>query len=632
MCGLAGIFGNFGPEQTREALTVMLRTQQHRGPDSTGMWCRNVCGTDVGLGLSRLKILDLSDAANQPMVSEDGRYVLVYNGEVYNYVELREELAASGVRFRTQGDTELVLQALIQWGPNAFVRFNGMWALALLDVAAGEVLLSRDRFGIKPLYTYTDHRGFHVASEIKTILAASRGRFQVNPAVAHAFLCQNLLCTSAATFFSGIEEFPAGSWAIVPLTGVRRQTPAPRRFWTIPTAPAGGSSNHTSVDRDEPFIESVRATFLDAVRLRLRSDVPIGVLLSGGTDSSAIAAALQYLCPSAVEITLISAIGAAGRDEQPFIDLMANHLKRPVEKVSLNYSPSRALALMGEVSWYNDEPLGSFSTVAHYLLMRRARELGITVLLSGQGADELLCGYRKYLGFYLQELLRSGSWLAAAGVLRSFLDNGTVLSQVRYREAKRYLPQWLRLREIDVRGAALLEVKEKIDVGLSRDGVVGRQVIDVERLSVPALVHYEDRMSMAMAREIRLPFLDYRLVSLLVPLATEYKLRDGWTKWVFRQAMEPLLPREIAWRKDKQHFIVPQNEWFRCELRQEVVQLLESEWVTAYLGLIDPQKMRARYAAYLRQRTQDGRLGFKDIFAPIALELWARRFEPYLCR
>jgi asparagine synthase (glutamine-hydrolysing) len=631
MCGLAGIIGDFSPQQTRDALTSMLRTQQHRGPDSTGMWCGNVSGTNVGLGLSRLKILDLSDAANQPMISEDGRYILVYNGEVYNYVELREELAASGVRFRTHGDTEVVLQALIHWGPNAFMRFNGMWALALLDVEAGEILLSRDRFGIKPLYTYTDDRGLHVASEIKTILAATRKRFQVNPAVAHAFLRQNLLCTSAATFFSGIEEFPAGSWAVVPVSGVRRQMPKPRRFWTIPTTNGNGSSNGTPAGRDDSFIESVRATFLDAVRLRLRSDVPIGVLLSGGTDSSAIAAALQCLSPSAADITLISAVGAAGHDEQPFIDLMANHLRRHVEKVSLNYSPSQALALMGEVSWFNDEPLGSFSTVAHYLLMRRAKELGITVLLSGQGADELLCGYRKYLGFYVQDLLRSGNWLAAAGVLRSFLDNGTVLSQVRYREAKRYLPQWLRLGEIDVRGPALQDVKDNIDVGLSRDGVVGRQVIDVERLSVPVLVHYEDRMSMAMAREIRLPFLDYRLVSLLVPLPTEYKLRDGWTKWVFRQAMEPLLPREIAWRKDKQHFIVPQNEWFRCELRQEVVHLLDSEWVTAGLGLIDPRRMRERYEAYLRQRTENGRLGFKDIFTPIALELWARRFEPYLC-
>ena len=167
MCGLAGFVGDSGQEPSHTILEHMLRAQGHRGPDSTGIWCRTVSGAHVGLGLSRLKILDLSDAANQPMVSRDGRYVLVYNGEVYNYLELREELTNVGAFFSTQGDTEVVLHALIHWGSEAFSRFNGMWALALLDVMAGKVTLSRDRFGIKPLYTYTDERGYYFGSEIK---------------------------------------------------------------------------------------------------------------------------------------------------------------------------------------------------------------------------------------------------------------------------------------------------------------------------------------------------------------------------------------------------------------------------------------------------------------------------------
>ena len=239
---------------------------------------------------------------------------------------------------------------------------------------------------------------------------------------------------------------------------------------------------------------------------------------------------------------------------------MANHLKRSVEKVVVDYPVSKALDLISEVSWFNDEPIGSFSTLAYYLLMKRAGDLGITVLLSGQGADESLCGYKKYLGFYLQELMVSGQWLAAAQVLRAFLRRGTVLSQATYREAKRYLPGWLRLSEIDVRGPALLEASKRVDVGLKGGGVIDRQVYDLEKVSVPALVHYEDRMSMALSRGIRLPFLDYRFVNMLVSLPVELKLRDGWTKWIFRRAMESLLPQTIAWRKDKQHFIVPQNK------------------------------------------------------------------------
>src|SRR4030095_1461525 len=257
---------------------------------------------------------------------------------------------------------------------------------------------------------------------------------------------------------------------------------------------------------------------------------------------------------------------------------------------------------------------------------RRARELGVTVLLSGQGADEIFCGYKKYLGFYLQELISAGYLRAAAQVFVTFVQRGTVISQFSYREAKRYLPQWLHFSEIDVRGPALLGTSERVHVGLNGDGVIGRQVIDIQRLSVPVLLHYEDRMSMAVGREIRLPFLDYRLVRLLVPLPVTYKLRDGWTKWIFRRAMETWLPTDITWRKDKQHFIVPQNEWFQSELREELTKLLEGEWVTEHFGLIDRLKFATRYDAYLRQPAGNGRLGFKDIFAPVALELWARRF------
>ena len=624
MCGLAGVFGALGVERTRESVTRMLQVQTHRGPDSAGSWCGTVHGMDIGLGLRRLKILDLSDASNQPMLSEDERFVLVYNGEIYNYLEIRAELAASGAEFRTQGDTEVLLQALILWGPAAFARFNGMWALVLLDQVTGEILLSRDRFGVKPLYTYIDDRRLLVSSEIKAILEVANRRFQVTASVADVYLQQSLLCTSSATFFGGIDEFPAGHLARLSVEDIGKKPLEPHRYWAI-------SAESSSNLNESALIESVRAAFIDSVRLRLRSDVSVGVLLSGGTDSSAIAAAVHHLEPSREDIKLISAVGGnRSDDEQTFIDTMANHLKRSVEKVVVDYPVSKALDLISEVSWFNDEPIGSFSTLAYYLLMKRAGDLGITVLLSGQGADESLCGYKKYLGFYLQELMVSGQWLAAAQVLRAFLRRGTVLSQATYREAKRYLPGWLRLSEIDVRGPALLEASKRVDVGLKGGGVIDRQVYDLEKVSVPALVHYEDRMSMALSREIRLPFLDYRFVSMLVSLPVELKLRDGWTKWIFRRAMESLLPQTIAWRKDKQHFIVPQNKWLQGELRSEVTRLLGSEWVSERLGLIDRQKFRLRYNAYLLQHAKSGRFGIKDIFAPIALELWARRFERYL--
>src|SRR5262249_13112564 len=256
MCGLAGLFGSLGIERTRESVERMLQVQSHRGPDSSGVWCGTVRGFHIGLGLRRLKILDLSDAANQPMLSDDGRFVLVFNGEIYKYIELRNELAAAGARFRTDGDTEVLLQALISWGPAALERLNGMWALALLDCVDAEILLSRDRFGVKPLYTYTDESGLFVSSEIKAILEVVDRRFKVKASTANNYLCQSVLCATPATFFSGIEEFPAGHFATVSVKDVPKKSLDSQRYWAIPT------ELPERLDETK-LIEEVRETFID---------------------------------------------------------------------------------------------------------------------------------------------------------------------------------------------------------------------------------------------------------------------------------------------------------------------------------------------------------------------------------
>jgi asparagine synthase (glutamine-hydrolysing) len=608
----------------RAPVEQMLQAQAHRGPDHSGVWCGVVQGVEVALGSTRLKVLDITDASNQPMISEDGRFVLVYNGEVYNYVELREQLRAEGIRFRTEGDTEVVLSAIIHWGQEAFAKFNGMWALVLLDTLRGTVVISRDRFGVKPLYIWADDQTFLLSSEIKGILEVASRKFRVSATAVNDYLCQDLLCVGSSTFFEGIEEFPAGHFANVSIQQLRTTSLEKQRYWNIP-------SETPEILPEAKLIETIQSIFLDSVKLRLRSDVGVGILLSGGIDSSAIAAAVHQIDPYRENVRLISAVGEGEDSEQPFIDLMGAYLGRDVDKVVLNYPPSRAFDLISEASWYNDEPIGSFSTVAHFLLMQYASERGVTVLLSGQGADELLCGYKKYLGFYLQELCASGRFGEAARVMGGFLRRGTLLSGVSYQEGKRYLPPWLRIRENDIRGPALLEQGNGTPIGLNGGGVGARANADIERLSIPALIHYEDRMSMAVGKEIRLPFLDYRLVNWLAPMPVENKLRDGWTKWIFRRAMEPFLPPAIAWRKDKQYFSVPQEQWLKHELRDEISSLLKSDWVSEALGLIDKNKFRNRYDAYLKVRTKNSRFGIKDLFPPIALELWARRFGAYIC-
>jgi asparagine synthase (glutamine-hydrolysing) len=621
MCGIAGIVTASAEEDFPLRLERMLRAQEHRGPDSEGSWSGRVGGFQVGLAHNRLAILDLSDAGREPMFLPDGNQALIYNGEVYNYKELQSELESEGVRFRTQCDAEVVLWALARWGERAVAKFNGMWAFAWLDLRERRLVLSRDRFGIKPLYLYRGPNALFFASEIKAILAGSGERFGINPLAAGRFIDQSLLDAQAETFFSKIEALPAGHNLVAGLDGASSLEPRTYSYWS--------PSTEAAVNGDiAGRISEVRETFTDAVRIRLRSDVPVGVLLSGGVDSSSIAAVMRRVLGRDANLHVISAVSDDGTfDEKPFIDQMTAHLECPVHLIKLRSDPSEWFRLVGDVTHSNDEPIGSFSTVAHHLLMREAKRLGITVILSGQGADELLCGYFKYTGFYLRQLIQQGRIVAATRLLGGFVRRGTVLRQFEFSEARRYLGGLSRRVAIDIRGPALKETDCALAMGLAGGTVVERQRADLYRFSVPALVHYEDRSSMASSREIRLPFLDYRLVNLLLPLDPQWKLRDGWTKWIFRQAIKDWLPPPIVWRKDKQGFINPQGEWLKHELRPAIERFLREDLMIVQSGLVDRDALARRYQAYCAQPPLKGTYSFKDIFNPIAMELWARRFS-----
>jgi asparagine synthase (glutamine-hydrolysing) len=624
MCGIAGLV-SIRPEATDESrLSKMIQVQAHRGPDGQGTWYGGQDHVRVGLGSIRLAILDLSDAALQPMFSPSARQVLVYNGEIYNYRELRTELEDLGVVFRTRSDTEVVLHALLTWREGAFERMNGMWALAWLDLDTRRLLLSRDRFGIKPLYWYADKHELLFSSEIKAILAASNRRFAIDDVAVGRFLGQSQLDAQSQTFFAGIEAFKPGHFAWLDLADTGTLIPAQRRYWRPP-------HEEILTDGIPPSLPDIRETFLDSVRLQLRSDVPVGVLLSGGVDSSSLAAAMRTVQGPDAELTLLSFVSDDARySEEPFIERMATHLGTPARTARVRFQPDEAFQLLKRVTWFNDEPVGGFSSVGHYALMRRAKELNVPVILSGQGADELLCGYLKYWGFHVQSLARTGYWGAALRVISDVARQGTLLPQLRVSEAKRYMPAGLQPRWIDIRGPRLKEHAYRLDIGLGEGGVLERQLADLSRFSLPALLHYEDRMSMAMGREIRVPFLDHRLVNQLLPLAPKWKMRDGWSKWVFRKAMEADLPPEIAWRKDKRGFSSPQSEWLKNDLRPQVEAILRDPMFTAELGFIDQPALRRRYEAYCRYPTDRGPLSFKDIFNPLAFEIWARCFASFL--
>jgi asparagine synthase (glutamine-hydrolysing) len=622
VCGIAGaVSANANLQETLKRAEL---AQRHRGPDSQGTAIERAGQWHVGFAHQRLAIIDLTPGGYQPMLSRDGHSLLIYNGEVYNYCEIREELRAEGFTFTTDSDTEVALTALQHWGPQAaFNRFNGMWALAWLDLRANTLLLARDRVGVKPLHYCFSGGALYFASELKGILSMAGSRFALSHQVVGEYLCQSLLETSEETFFEGIRKVPAGHFAVIDLNepALRLQF---HRYWSI-------GPGEPREESEAELVARVRETFIDAVRLRLRSDVPVGVLLSGGVDSSSIAAAMRQILGSGGRPNLLSAVSTDARfDESPFIDLMARHLDTDVIKVTLQFDPARAFELLDEVCWYNDEPVLSFSNVAHYLLMQKAREHGITVVLCGQGADELLCGYRKYLGFYLQQLVGEGRWLRAIRTYGEFHARGTVLNQFSIREAARYLPSFARGRTLDIRGPALQGFRP-VTVGMNGcRTVTERQYKDIGKLSVPALLHMEDRMSMAFAREIRVPFLDYRMIGLLAPLATSMKLRAGWTKHIFRRALEPLLPSAIAWRKDKQSFINPESEWLRNELRPAVVEMFRSDSVLYDRGVIDRERLLKKYEAYCKESWNRGRIFHREIFTALAIQIWARRHGEWI--
>jgi asparagine synthase (glutamine-hydrolysing) len=626
MCGVFGVISDGPIEAT--LLEAAQTIQSHRGPDAQNIQCFTVGRWHFGVAHQRLAIIDLTAAGAQPMLSPSGRSLIAYNGEVYNYLELRADLEKLGVTFRTRTDTEVIAAACEHYGiDGALRRMNGMWAFVWIDLARSQIFIARDRFGVKPLYLYARDGMLAFASEIKTLVRALRLRCAVNAGAVATFLRASLVDTNDATFFQGIVKLAAGHYAQVDAV---RGTLAwqTTRYWSLTQAAA-----EVVPLSDVAAAEEVCLLLEDAVRLRLRSDVPVGLLLSGGLDSSAIAAVASAQLAADDNLTFISAVSDdAATDESPFIRIVARHLSRPVQEVRLEFPHDKIVPLIARVTEQCDEPLGGFACVAQNLLMQRASELGVKVLLSGQGADEVFCGYRKYALFQLQALARAGQWGTALRLVADFARERTVLNQLNLTDARRYLPRWLRYSGPDIAGPALESVPlaDLPSLGHNAD-IRARQRVDIESLSIPALTHWEDRNSMAWSREVRNPFLDYRVVSLGVSLPMRMKVTRGWTKYVLRRALAGRLPGSILWRRDKRGFSTPEERLLRNELRGHVDELLDSESEIVRRGLVNLRAARVRFAAFLRNESTLGQgVASREIFQLVSLEMWLRSFRESL--
>jgi asparagine synthase (glutamine-hydrolysing) len=536
---------------------VILDSIRHRGPDAAGHTFRN----GVWLGSRRLKVLDLRDDANQPMGDEATGTALVYNGEIYNYVELRSALERAGHRFETTGDTEVVLRGYLEWGDDLFPRCNGMWSLAIHDPARQGVLLSRDRFGEKPLFLGRDPAGaWWFGSEPGTLRTAGAGSGRYDRSRVLNFLAFGDAEDPTGSFFDGISQLPPGHSVLL-----TEQGPGSTRAWwnlaelaerTWRPAPVKSTEEQEVVD--------------EAVRIRLRSDVMVGSSLSGGVDSSTILAAIRNVDPSRPVHTFTASFPGRDVDEWDRARQIAERFQAEAHRVEPTvegYLEELPLLVLRQGG-----PIDSPSVYAQWCVMREAAAAGVVVLLDGQGADETWGGYPKYVWFAIVEALLRADLRSGARVLRSWRTAGDLprpdplqmlglALPARARRAAhagfRNAARWI--------GPALRESNLIDPQGVKNRGPLLQQaaVADGRRVILPRLLRYADRNSMAWSRELRLPFLDERVVELGFSSGWRVGLEAGWTKERLRRLAAKRVPDDIAWRRAKTAYDVPDREWLR---------------------------------------------------------------------
>jgi asparagine synthase (glutamine-hydrolysing) len=558
----------------------MARHIAHRGPDDTGEFTEN----GISLAFRRLAIFDLADSSHQPMISADGHLVIVFNGAIYNFIELRTELGKLGHVFRTTGDTEVLLAAYQQWGAECLPRLNGMWAFAVYDRRTHRIFAARDRFGVKPLFWYRDKRGLVLTSEIKAIRDSGYARLTPNWAVIADFLLEHELDSGDETFYAGISRVPPGSF----FEGDARAEPAFRRYWSLEGVTADAS------DGPNP-VEEFRALFDDAVRLRMRSDVPVGVLLSGGLDSTSIVASMAEQSKrtgSAARLDALCYFDPA-YDETQYID--ATLRTTGATLCRLEPDEERLWSSLEVHLWHQDEPVHSFTSVVIYQLMELARARGLKVILNGQGADEVLAGYPSFFIDYWSDLLRSGRLKQVHEEIRAFARGNdqsafalqsAVASNV-VKQMRRFVPGHRHLAarrrrdrvENDRWVSADLKSKWTPRVAEHPRTLTDSLRFAVERSSLPLYLRVEDRNSMAHAVEVRLPFLDHRLVTHSFRLGANWKLRGEYTKVILRSAMRGRIPDSVRQRVTKFGFPTSVNDWFRGALFERCRDVLASRAV-----------------------------------------------------
>lgn len=578
MCGILGYYqrGGFSASQLRDGLRA-LDSLAHRGPDGVGVrlidsatgrsWSLRVPGTpadvptdlaladyrdgqaDLFLGHRRLSIFDLSSRGHQPMLDPQGN-ALIFNGEVYNFLELRAELAQLGHAFHSSSDTEVILAAYRQWGPNCLQRFNGMWSMLLFDPQARKLLVTVDRIGVKQLYTYQDDDCQVWASEVKAIRSLVGGKLSVSRVHVDYFLAHGSQEMGEETLFEQVKRFPPSHF--------RYGAPADHSiapsvsYWDFPA----GKRNHGSLAQ---AADSLRSLLDDSIQLRMRSDVPWGTTLSGGLDSSSIVFAAKALRDKAGIQDPIHSFTAIFPGEEGDESAFAKRVAAELHLEAHYNDPLQAFDLptFERFAYHQDFPVPNTSMYAQWSVMQAVSKSPVKVLLDGQGGDELFAGYHHHVYKYGRDLLLHGR----LGAYRRLVEEFCEIRGMSPEKVKRFITDDLKLY-LRLRAGKRLPGPPEVTAWNKALSLRDVLQLDIRSWVMPSLLRYEDRNSMAFAIEARLPFLDYRIVEFAMQLPDEYKIQQGWQKYILRMAM-PELPDVIRWRKDKKGFTTPHGLWMQ---------------------------------------------------------------------
>ena len=627
MCGIAGYIdksGKYRPE--KKLVKKMTDVMIHRGPDAEGQWIDE----HIALGHRRLSIIDLDAKSNQPLISHDGKYVITFNGEIYNYIELKRELERKGCVFSTDSDTEVVIEAYRAYGKECFNQFNGMWSLALYDIEKQKVILSRDRFGIKPAYTVDNEDVFVFASEIKAVLAAFPEENIPNETCIYRYLSQSVNeDTDEQCFYKNIKIFPAAHYMIYDLQNHTREY---KSYWEV-----NEQLFYEKWIQEKNPVKTFRKLFESAIELRLRSDVEVGACLSGGLDSSAIVGCASKKFGRKMH-TFSSVYTDKECNEESYIRKVNERWNTIPHYIKPDDYEENFTKYIEDLTYHHDQPTGGASLYSQYMVMKEVKGK-VKVILDGQGADELFAGYIPYYSYYIDDLLSRNTFRAKCKAIKMLViikkewpdvigavSTDTIVRLVGLKNSFLFQNE-KKIKDLKVKRSAKMftddfmakvhDDYQKKEIQCSSN-LNTRLCNDVLNKSIPALLHNEDGNSMAFSIESRVPFLDYRIVEFAIALDGKYKIRNQWTKWIIRKACRDYLPKEIVKRKNKMGFPAPFARWLReGSSRKELKRII---YEFGERNIVPKETIDQLYRAHV-----NGKADYSDIlFRIYNIELWFR--------